>query len=195
MASVQHTNPLNTHPQCDSCSFGSKWNARIPVLVHLLLLFIHIPRQRPRHDIVSGPLTLTWLQTDLYVFLSFGCLVLDTGIVNIVVGTLVLATGLLYVIMSFLSHFPLPNPITINWRNWNDFSAEGLDLPHPRNMNNTVVVSARTGPLNRDRPFWFNMKQSEMHERLKSPAPVLSNQHQLPLNEMIHPQQPPKRRH
>ncbi|GAN05087.1 hypothetical protein MAM1_0081c04556 [Mucor ambiguus] len=109
------------------------------------------------------------------VMIFFGCLVLDTGIVNIVVGTLVLATGLLYVIMSFLSHFPQPNPITINWRNWNDFSAEGLDLPHPRNMNNTVV--------------------SEMHERLKSPAPILSSQHQLPLNEMIHPQQPPKRRH
>jgi hypothetical protein len=78
----------------------------------------------------------------LLFFFSFGCLVLDTGIVNITVGTLVLATGLVYVIMSFLSNFPQPNPITINWRNWNDFSAEGLDLPHPRNRNNHVVVKS-----------------------------------------------------
>ncbi|KAI8635910.1 COPI associated protein-domain-containing protein [Parasitella parasitica] len=75
------------------------------------------------------------------VMIFFGCLVLDLGIVNIVVGTLVLATGLLYVIMSFLSHFPQPNPITINWRNWNDFSAEGLDLAHHPNMNSNGVVT------------------------------------------------------
>jgi hypothetical protein len=74
------------------------------------------------------------------IVFSFGCLVLDIGIVNITVGILVLATGLMYVTTSFVSNFPQPNPITINWRNWNDFSAEGLDLPHPRNRNNHVVV-------------------------------------------------------
>ncbi|GAA5817598.1 hypothetical protein MFLAVUS_011146 [Mucor flavus] len=109
------------------------------------------------------------------IMVFFGCLVLDFGIVNIVVGTLVLATGLLYIIMSFLSNFPQPHPITINWRNWNDFSAEGLDLPHPRNINNHVV--------------------SQVHERLKSPAPILPNQsctehsllgHQTNLDEMIY---------
>jgi hypothetical protein len=42
--------------------------------------------------------------------------------------------------MSFLSNFPQPHPITINWRNWNDFSAEGLDLPHNRDINDHVVV-------------------------------------------------------
>ncbi|KAI8059035.1 COPI associated protein-domain-containing protein [Gilbertella persicaria] len=75
-----------------------------------------------------------------FLMVFFGCLVLDTGIVNIVVGTLVLAAGLLYIILSFTSNFPPPNPITINWRNWNDFSAEGLDLPHHRGANDTVVV-------------------------------------------------------
>ncbi|KAI9252053.1 COPI associated protein-domain-containing protein [Helicostylum pulchrum] len=109
------------------------------------------------------------------IMVFFGCLVLDFGIVNIVVGTLVLATGLLYIIMSFLSNFPQPHPITINWRNWNDFSAEGLDLPHHRNINNHVV--------------------SQVHERLKSPAPILPNQsctehsllgHQTNLDEMIY---------
>lgn len=66
---------------------------------------------------------------------------LDSGIVNIVVSTLLLALGLAYVIMSFLSNFPQPHPITINWRNWNDFSAEGLDLPHNRDINDHVVVN------------------------------------------------------
>lgn len=82
------------------------------------------------------------------VIRSFGCLVLDYGIVNIVVGTLVLATGLLYIIMSFLSNFPQQQPININWRNWNDFSAEGLDLPHPRNLNDNVVVRYRKDNFN-----------------------------------------------
>ncbi|KAI9363601.1 COPI associated protein-domain-containing protein [Pilaira anomala] len=109
------------------------------------------------------------------IMVFFGCLVLDFGIVNIVVGTLLLATGLLYIIMSFLSNFPQPHPITINWRNWNDFSAEGLDLPHHRDINNRVV--------------------SQIHERLKSPAPIQPNQpctehsllgHQTKLDEMIY---------
>ncbi|CAO3623539.1 unnamed protein product [Mucor hiemalis] len=77
------------------------------------------------------------------VMIFFGCLVLDVGIVNIVVGTLVLVAGLLYIILSFLSNFPQPHPITINWRNWNDFSAEGLDLPHHRDINDHVVVCCK----------------------------------------------------
>ncbi|KAG2196227.1 hypothetical protein INT47_007654, partial [Mucor saturninus] len=114
------------------------------------------------------------------IMIFFGCLVLDYGIVNIVVGTLVLATGLLYIIMSFLSNFPQQHPITINWRNWNDFSAEGLDLPHPRNINDHVV--------------------SQVHERLRSPAPIIPNQsflehsllgHQTHLDEMTHSEKQP----
>ncbi|OBZ88917.1 hypothetical protein A0J61_03040 [Choanephora cucurbitarum] len=105
-----------------------------------------------------------------FLMMFFGCLVLDSGIVNIVVGTLTLATGLLYIILSFTSNFPPPNPITINWRNWVDFSAEGLDLPHHRTANDTVV--------------------SEMHERLKSPAPIVQN-HAVSLNDMIDPEKQP----
>ncbi|KAI8881655.1 hypothetical protein K501DRAFT_300527 [Backusella circina FSU 941] len=75
-----------------------------------------------------------------FMMIFFGCLVLDNSIINIVVGTVVLAVGFTYIVLSFLSHFPQPHPITVNWRNWSDFSAEGLDLPrpiHPYQMNST----------------------------------------------------------
>ncbi|KAI8365598.1 COPI associated protein-domain-containing protein [Blakeslea trispora] len=109
-----------------------------------------------------------------FLMVFFGCLVLDSGIVNIVVGTLALATGLFYIILSFTSNFPPPNPITINWRNWIDFSAEGLDLPHHRGANDTVV--------------------SEMHERLKSPAPIAQH-HAVRLGDMIDPEKQPMMHH
>lgn len=66
---------------------------------------------------------------------SFGCLVLDDTVVNIVAGTLNLTMGLVYIIMSFITpEFIPPNPMTINWQNWKDFSAEGLDLSRPKPM-------------------------------------------------------------
>lgn len=77
--------------------------------------------------------------THSYIY-SFGCLVLDVNIINIVAGTLVLATGLLYIILSFLSNFPQPQPLYVNWRNWNDISAEGLDLSRSRNNNTQPIV-------------------------------------------------------
>ncbi|KAI8136666.1 COPI associated protein-domain-containing protein [Fennellomyces sp. T-0311] len=84
------------------------------------------------------------------VFIFFGCLVLDTSVVNIVAGTLNLAMGLVYMIMSFIiPSFPPPNPISINWQNWKDFSAEGLDLARPKHIS----------------------VESNMAIRLKSPPP------------------------
>ncbi|CEI87616.1 hypothetical protein RMCBS344292_02026 [Rhizopus microsporus] len=75
-----------------------------------------------------------------FIMIFFGCLVLDVNIINIVAGTLVLATGLLYIILSFLSNFPQPQPLYVNWRNWNDISAEGLDLSRSRNNNTQPIV-------------------------------------------------------
>ncbi|CDS03027.1 hypothetical protein LRAMOSA00429 [Lichtheimia ramosa] len=69
------------------------------------------------------------------IFIFFGCLVLDDTVVNIVAGTLNLTMGLVYIIMSFITpEFIPPNPMTINWQNWKDFSAEGLDLSRPKPM-------------------------------------------------------------
>ncbi|KAG2183328.1 hypothetical protein INT43_006333 [Umbelopsis isabellina] len=67
------------------------------------------------------------------VFFFFGCLVLAKDVLNIIVGTLTLCLGLFYVILSFISSIPPPNSLVINWQNWKDFSAEGLDILRPRN--------------------------------------------------------------
>jgi hypothetical protein len=64
-------------------------------------------------------------------FGSFGCIVLDTSVLNIIAGTLCLVFGCMYIILSFVTSFPPPNAMTINWQNWKDFSAEGLDLIRP----------------------------------------------------------------
>ncbi|KAI8977555.1 COPI associated protein-domain-containing protein [Mycotypha africana] len=88
----------------------------------------------------------------------FGCLVLNTGVINITVGTLVLVVGIIYVIIPHLSPvFPPPHPITVNWRNWKDYSAEGLDLPNPRHQHP-------------QQPF-----MTDIREVLKSPAPRSSS--------------------
>lgn len=41
--------------------------------------------------------------------------------------------------MSFVTNFPQPQPLNINWGNWKDFSAEGLDLPYSKNNNQLEV--------------------------------------------------------
>lgn len=66
---------------------------------------------------------------------SFGCLSLSPSVLNIVAGTFNLTVGLVYMIMSFIHSFPPPNPIVINWQNWKDFSAEGLDLARPKHVS------------------------------------------------------------
>ncbi|KAI8367563.1 COPI associated protein-domain-containing protein [Radiomyces spectabilis] len=66
------------------------------------------------------------------ILIFFGCLVLDFGVANIIAGTLNLGFGFAYMILSYVSSFPPPNPIMINWQNWKDFSAEGLDLARPK---------------------------------------------------------------
>ncbi|KAI9322407.1 hypothetical protein BX666DRAFT_1894554 [Dichotomocladium elegans] len=85
------------------------------------------------------------------VFIFFGCLVLDNSVVNIVAGTLNLTMGSVYMIMSFITPaFVPPNPVSINWQNWKDFSAEGLDLPRPRPLGgkthqpNLVIMETRS---------------------------------------------------
>ena len=61
---------------------------------------------------------------------------MDKSVLNIVAGTLNLSLGLVYMIMSFIiPSFPPPNPISINWQNWKDFSAEGLDLARPKHLS------------------------------------------------------------
>ncbi|KAI8340605.1 COPI associated protein-domain-containing protein [Chlamydoabsidia padenii] len=65
------------------------------------------------------------------LFIFFGCIVLDTSVLNIIAGTLCLVFGCMYIILSFVSNFPPPNAMIINWQNWKDFSAEGLDLIRP----------------------------------------------------------------
>lgn len=57
---------------------------------------------------------------------------LAEDVFNIIVGTLTLCWGLFYVILSFISSIPPPNSLVINWQNWKDFSAEGLDISRPR---------------------------------------------------------------
>ncbi|KAJ2964378.1 hypothetical protein NQZ79_g579 [Umbelopsis isabellina] len=72
-------------------------------------------------------------QIVLCIYGDFGCLVLAEDVLNIIVGTLTLCLGLFYVILSFISSIPPPNSLVINWQNWKDFSAEGLDIVRPRN--------------------------------------------------------------
>ena len=66
-------------------------------------------------------------------------MVLSFDVVNIIAGTLNLVVGFMYIILSFVSSFPPPNPIVINWQNWKDFSAEGLDLERPRDSTPEVM--------------------------------------------------------
>ncbi|KAI7852991.1 hypothetical protein BDC45DRAFT_570530 [Circinella umbellata] len=80
----------------------------------------------------------------------------NKSILNIVAGTLNLSLGLVYMIMSFIiPSFPPPNPISINWQNWKDFSAEGLDLARPKHLS----------------------VESHVAIRLKSPPPPATPQH------------------
>ncbi|KAI7864609.1 COPI associated protein-domain-containing protein [Spinellus fusiger] len=79
------------------------------------------------------------------ILIFFGCLVLDTAVVNIIAGTLNLSFGFMYIIMSYLSRYPCLKPIVINWQNWNDFSAEGLDLIRPKTTHS--MLDAQTIPI------------------------------------------------
>ncbi|KAI8985134.1 COPI associated protein-domain-containing protein [Pilobolus umbonatus] len=87
------------------------------------------------------------------MLIFFGCLVLDTDILNIVAGTLSLAIGLMYIIMSFLSNFPRPHSITLNWRKWNEFSLDMRDLSYSNQYHHR-----HTGPT---------------HGRLNSPTTII----------------------
>ncbi|KAI8577680.1 hypothetical protein K450DRAFT_251220 [Umbelopsis ramanniana AG] len=81
------------------------------------------------------------------IFFFFGCLVLGEEVLNIIVGTLTLSWGLFYIILSFIASIPPPNSLVINWQNWKDFSAEGLDLSRPRNSTiESVAAIQLKGP-------------------------------------------------
>ncbi|KAI9018077.1 COPI associated protein-domain-containing protein [Phycomyces nitens] len=82
------------------------------------------------------------------VLIFFGCLVLDVAVVNIIAGTLNLAFGFLYIIMSYIPSYPPLRPIGINWQNWKDFSAEGLDLIGPKHMaiESNVAMRLKSPP-------------------------------------------------
>ncbi|KAI9258101.1 COPI associated protein-domain-containing protein [Phascolomyces articulosus] len=100
-------------------------------------------------------LFLTTYRGRSMIFIFFGCVVLDSSIVNIVAGTLNLCLGLLYMILSFItiSSFPQPRPISGNQDIWNDYSADGMDLGRPKHHS----------------------VESEIAIRLKSPGPRLSS--------------------
>ncbi|ORY93874.1 COPI associated protein-domain-containing protein [Syncephalastrum racemosum] len=83
------------------------------------------------------------------IFIFFGCLVLDENVLGITAGTLTFAMGLIYMIMSFIpTAFPPPNAIVINWQNWKDFSAEGLDLARPKHMSieSSIAIRLKSPP-------------------------------------------------
>ncbi|ORE22856.1 hypothetical protein BCV71DRAFT_171131 [Rhizopus microsporus] len=46
-------------------------------------------------------------------------------------GILDLIIGCIYFILSFISSCPVPRPVTESWQNWQEYSAEGLDLDRP----------------------------------------------------------------
>ncbi|KAG0745694.1 hypothetical protein G6F57_009018 [Rhizopus arrhizus] len=49
----------------------------------------------------------------------------------LVTGILNLLIGLLYWIISFLPSCPCPKSATESWQNWQEYSAEGMDLDKP----------------------------------------------------------------
>ncbi|CAO3703169.1 unnamed protein product [Rhizopus stolonifer] len=49
----------------------------------------------------------------------------------LVTGILDLLFGLFYLILSFTSTCPMPKPVAENWQNWQEYSAEGMDLDRP----------------------------------------------------------------
>ncbi|PHZ09053.1 uncharacterized protein RHIMIDRAFT_51900 [Rhizopus microsporus ATCC 52813] len=49
---------------------------------------------------------------------------LATGILDLIIGCI-------YFILSFISSCPVPRPVTESWQNWQEYSAEGLDLDRP----------------------------------------------------------------
>ncbi|KAI8068949.1 hypothetical protein BDF21DRAFT_425805 [Thamnidium elegans] len=68
------------------------------------------------------------------IFLLLGSIIFSTLHVFILVAGIVnLSFGLIYMTISFIPSFPLPKPIIENWQNWQEYSAEGLDLDRPKN--------------------------------------------------------------
>ncbi|KAI9359782.1 hypothetical protein BD770DRAFT_442374 [Pilaira anomala] len=49
-----------------------------------------------------------------------------------------LIMGLVYMLLSFFPSTPFPRTMIENWQNWQEYSAEGLDLDRPERKNNDV---------------------------------------------------------
>lgn len=90
---------------------------------------------------------------------------------NIIAGTLNLVMGMIHMILSFVPSFPPPNPVMINWQNWKDFSAEGLDLARPKHFSVEVSKPFSYHSLRIWNKLTGETKQSNVAIRLKSPPP------------------------
>ncbi|GAA5807856.1 hypothetical protein MFLAVUS_001235 [Mucor flavus] len=69
-------------------------------------------------------------------FQYFGLFTLYRGKIN-------LSFGLIYMAISFIPSFPIPKPIIENWQNWQEYSAEGLDLDRPKNNVDNAAARLR----------------------------------------------------
>lgn len=58
----------------------------------------------------------------------------------LVTGILNLLIGLLYWIISFLPSCPCPKSATESWQNWQEYSAEGMDLDKPDTVSGVQIV-------------------------------------------------------
>ncbi|KAI9306050.1 COPI associated protein-domain-containing protein [Cunninghamella echinulata] len=75
------------------------------------------------------------------IFIFFGCIALDSGVLNIISATIFFVFGCLFIILQYVPSFPPPIAMSINWQNWKDYSAEGLDLTRPNDYHHTVEVT------------------------------------------------------
>ncbi|KAL1924948.1 uncharacterized protein VTP21DRAFT_4602 [Calcarisporiella thermophila] len=82
-----------------------------------------------------------------FLFLFFGCLVVQEHPFNLTIGIFNFISGLFLILLSYTRHCPPINSLTFNWQNWKDFSSEGLDLPRPR-VSNQITESMASVHLN-----------------------------------------------
>ncbi|ORX44108.1 hypothetical protein DM01DRAFT_1194325 [Hesseltinella vesiculosa] len=66
------------------------------------------------------------------IIILFGCMVLDTKVINVLTGIVCLACGCVYVVLHFVPDFPPPNTLLNNWQHWCAFRLDqDIEMLHP----------------------------------------------------------------
>ncbi|KAG2200055.1 hypothetical protein INT47_007700 [Mucor saturninus] len=78
------------------------------------------------------------------ILLLLGSIVFSLShLVLLVVSVTLFSFGFIYMILSFIPTAFSAKPIVENWQNWQEYSAEGLDLDRPMNQKNSIDNATR----------------------------------------------------